>query len=208
MLAVAETKEDRCKGCGLQMQPGYARCPRCTMPQPASGRPKREATIMGGTAVEGGANRSTFIALGLLLGVVLIVLIMGRDGEKKSAPELPTRSDLETAPRAAVPAQVTQPDTSAPGTIGFVVDESADKAKDGKKALTIELQATLSRERFWSTVSVDREQNSRIIVSSGSCREAAMKALLAGNAVKLREAGFTTLRCVEKHGALVYERAL
>jgi hypothetical protein len=173
------------------------------MPQKSSGRGKREATIMGGTAVDG-ASRSTYVAIGMLLAVVAIVLILGRGGDKKSEPAPVYDTEFETAPTtspASAPA-------TAPEEVGFQVDDSEDQAQDSLKAVAISLQEQLSQKRFWSTVAMDRAQESMIIVSTSSCQDPGFKAVLAGAQSQLLEAGVTKLRCVEKHGALVYEESL
>ncbi len=185
------------------VQPGYARCPRCTMPQKAArGSDKGH----GGTAVDGASSRTTLVALGMLLAVAIIVLVLRKGDSEKVAPG-PGTTAAPTAPAGATIA-TENPPAGPSGEVGFVPDESLQQESESRQAVAIAIQKTLSGKRFWASVSVDPQLDTQIIISSATCAENDMKALLFAQGPLLLEAGFTVMRCVEKHGALVFEQVL
>jgi hypothetical protein len=202
---VTLSQEQQCKGCGLMVQSGYPRCPRCKMPQAKKGG--RAATqLQGGTAVDSSGNRVTLIAAGALLAVVVMILVAkgGGDSEKP----VPEAIDEAPATESVVrPATQTTP-RPADGEVGFTgVVRETNPAEVRQEALN-RLTESLGQKRLWATVSADRGNDSLLIVVSANCKEPGMKPAIGAAAAGLREVGFQSLRCVEKHGALVFEQGL
>ncbi len=209
MLSVSESQEERCRGCGLMVQPGYSRCPRCKMPQQGPGSMDAAGRkTQGGTVVESGSNRVTLIALGLLLTVVVAVVLVGRAASSEETDS--TRSgtgdagDLTTDPDLDTSTPPSDDDTS----VGFT-DDDEDPVTTSDKELALEsIQRELGARRYWSTVTADPETQTIITVSSSSCTDPDMKSLLTNTGPQLLAVGFVTLRCAAKHGGLVFELEL
>lgn len=205
---MAASQEQRCKGCGLMVQSGYPKCPRCKMPQEPSAQSKRAATqVQGGTVVEAGSQRVTLIAAGLLLGVVVLVLTMGNNNDKDVAP-VADAADVERTDEVVATEVVRSAPTNTDQVVGFSgVEKVADPEVDRKAALR-GVANRLGSVRLWATVLADRDSDSLVVVTSSSCAEPAMKSELTKSSALLRKVGFETLQCVEKHGALVFELGL
>lgn len=187
------------------VQPGYSRCPRCKMPQRGPGSVDGRKT-QGGTAVGVSSSRTTFIALGLLALVVGVVVIAGRGGDDDSQSELPASTEVNDAPTVEPPATPTTSTSSGTGEpVGFTGRDPEPVAAPGRTTTLRSLETELGKKRFWSTVSVDQATSTIITVSSSSCTEPAMKGTLTDTGPQLRAVGFVSLRCVAKHGGLVFE---
>lgn len=175
------------------------------MPQRKQG-PGAAGKPQGGTAVEGAANRVTFIALGLMAVVVVVLVLVSRagDADESSAQEgdrLPTPRATSAAPP---PATTTTPveDEREVGFSGFEIETNPETERI---SVLKQVEEGLAGRKLWSTVSADRETGTIMTVSSASCADPRMKDVLTKTGEVLKTAGFVTLRCVEKHGAPVFE---
>ncbi len=181
-----------CPSCGVPVVPGYARCPKCHKPLP-----QRAATsVEGGTTLSEERPRvppAVFVAVGVV-GVALILWLgLRHRGADK--------------PQTVIPAAPQQPQqvAQAPNLAAAAPDVPRAPRGPQPEAVANDLQASLRRQRLWSTVSVI---GSRVDVRSGSCSDPAMKPALDGAAPQFKAAGLTTLRCVEESGAVVFTRDL
>ena len=181
-----------CPSCGVPVVPGYARCPKCHAALPQ--RPTSH--VEGGTSLESDGPRvppAVFIAIGAA-GVALILWLglRHRGGDNQPAQT-----------QAAVPPsqQVAQTPNLAPAA-PEVPRAARGPAPD---VVASDLQASLRRQRLWSTVTVI---GSRVDVRSGSCSDQAMRPALDAAAPQFKAAGLTTLRCVEESGGVVFTRDL
>lgn len=181
------------------VQPGYAKCPRCRMPQTMTAA---ERKAQGGTAVEGGSSRTTFVALALLV-VVIAVIVMARDDDADKTPSAVTPPARSTQP-APPPARVTTTPVDD-RQIGFTGTETKTESVKGGEIVLRSLEEVLVERRLWSQVSTEKQSPTVINVVSASCGDEQMKPTLERTSVQLKELGYTSLRCVEKNGALVFE---
>ncbi len=191
-----------CPGCGITVAAGYPRCPKCqaAMPQarsmlaPAADR----GVHAGGTSVGGGDSPTSWLLpiIGLVVVVVIAVFTLTRGGDEPAA-EAPVPTKV-SSPREV-------PELAAPQPV--VVDE-VERAADGADALRSDavdaVARGLDRARLWSNVAGDGDA---LVISSAYCESEneTMKQVVAANQAVIAAAGFAVVRCLERHGALVFE---
>jgi hypothetical protein len=177
------------------------------MPQHATDAAGKKT--QGGTVVDGASNRVTWIAAGLLLVIVVMVVNAGRGDKEENTSSLPKASpggNVATAPPPVTPTTTTTTDDD--DTVGFTGLDTEVEAGDSK-TLNLELmEKQLGERRYWSRVTADPATSTIVTVSSSSCIDPGMKDTLTKTAPQLKSLGFVTLRCVAKHGALVFELTL
>ncbi len=203
LWAMPAPQGHQCKGCGLLVQPGYPRCPRCTMPLPEN-KVRAETIAAGGTSVASESHMSLWLGLGgLVLVVAGVAYASMSGGDTKSGPEpATTEAALELAPDEA--ATTPQP-PSEDNSIGFTGEDEPPTADELRDQAIATLRQMLQEKRLWSTISDDGETLSLV---SGACSDAAMRPTLTANARSLSEVGFARVRCLEKHGEQVFEQGL
>jgi len=188
-----------CPACGIDVVPGYVRCPRCHAGLPVgAGRTKRTTADPGGTAV---ARRGFPVsAVVIAVGVAAAIILIGtRRSTRSAAPE----SAALPAPVEAIASSA--PSTAAPLTVRASAPPQPDTAEHDRRAAALQLEATLRRQRLWGRAEV---LGLRIDVRSGSCADKAMPPAIDGERAVLRGAGLTRLRCLAQSGAVVFERDL
>jgi hypothetical protein len=189
-----------CPACGIDVVPGYVRCPRCHAGLPVgAGRTKRTTADPGGTAV---ARRGFPIsAVVIAVGVAAAIILFGT--RRSTRPAAPASAALP-APVEAIAASSALP-TAAPLTVPASAQPQPDTAEQGRRAAALQLEATLRRQRLWGRAEV---LGLRIDVRSGSCADKAMPPAIDSERAVLHGAGLTRLRCLAQSGAVVFERDL
>lgn len=200
MINLTIMSEQTCKGCGLGVQPGYPKCPRCHMPLPRA-QTSTSAELSGGTAVDSeSSSRSLWIGGGAVAMVVVGILVFSK-GDEEATQEEPTEE-----PVAALVTPTAVPTDTLPVGIDTTVTGS-DLATKRLAALQA-LETQLNGHRLWATVTMDDGSDSVVSVVSGACEEKAMKPTIVEQAAGLQELGISSVLCRAKHGALVFEQSL
>ena len=180
------------------VQVGYARCPRCSMPQPKA---PAKAQPSGGTAIETeGSSKTTLIALALgvlVAAAIVIMLVMGREDSAKAPTE-----DESVAPPSEVANTAATNDVAAP-----IIEDSPNSDQTRELALT-DLETALKGKRIWSTVTASPESAETVSIVSASCQAEEMKTIIDRHTAPLQAHGFTRAICLERHGGLVFEQDL
>jgi hypothetical protein len=129
--------------------------------------------------------------------LVLLVIVLSSDDD--DTPEEPTA----TQPTVTEPAQnqPVQPQLSREADPSL----APRPTRPDPSAAVDELERTLRRQRFWSSMEL---AGANLDVRSASCDDAGMRRTLDGAAPALRGAGLTRLRCLAQSGAVVFERDL
>lgn len=206
--AMSLPREQICKGCSLVVQPGYPKCPRCKMPLPKVEGPLATATkashVKGGTVLADDESPLMLWVLGalLLIGIgVAIVVLLGDD--KSAVPAQAVAREDMVAAEGRVNSQI-----STDPEIGMATQPGEPSDAEERRRALSNLDQTLSDARLWATVSVDSEDANAVSVVSSACEQAEMRPSLQSSAAPLLALGFASIRCVAKHGALVFELKL
>lgn len=164
---------------------------------------KRSETIAGGTAVSHESHTSLWIGIGalVLVGAGVAYAAMGDDSTKTATPTTQPAED-EAIDEAALPQDAPVGDT---GDVGISLDEAPTSASEERRQAVASLEQGLSEQRLWSTVSV---QGSTLSLVSGACSDEGMRPAISKFTSALASVGFTTIRCLEKHGEQVFEQGL
>lgn len=185
-----------CPACGVPVVPGYVKCPKCHAGLPGQ---RAHTKAAGGTVA---ADRSFPIAAVAVPGAIILVLILViafRGGGDTDKPEATGSAPMETTP--------TQPGQPQPTPSVVTNEPEARPVPTGPdpRAAIAELDRTLRRQRFWSTI---EHSGANVDVRSSSCEDIGMRQTIDGAASSLRQAGLTRLRCLAQSGAVVFERDL
>lgn len=198
-----------CPSCGIQVMPGYPRCPRCqsplgAAPGPGSAPPVLRVPTQGGTALA--PSRLPWIAGGVaaLAVVVGAVLWAGGDVEPEAEAAAGIAADAGAADAAAAVVEA----AGEPTEIADQTDDPHDRAVAARSAAAQSLEALLSGQRLWSRVSIDELEPEVVVVRTAACDDPAMRPALAEARADLVEAGFSRLRCIARHGGKVFEEPL
>lgn len=199
-----------CPGCGVPVAAGYARCPRCQslMPDAPRSVPRRHqtyASLGGGTSVASSRRGTLLIAAGavaaLVIALIIVLLVRGGGDEPETA-EL----DDDTAVEAAAPDLVTAAD-SEPSSLPPPSPSSAEP-EPSLDDVVASLTSELRRQRMWATVAIDRADRSIIVIQSALCEDRTLVQVVAEVKSDAARRGGTVIRCVAKHGAVVFEEVL
>ncbi|MCP4448951.1 MAG: hypothetical protein GY811_27000 [Myxococcales bacterium] len=172
------------------------------MPLP-SNRGRRD-TVAGGTAVAQESQTSLWLGLGALLVVVAGVVYAA--SSKDDAPQ-----PAETASEALVVEETdestaTQAVAGDEDEVGISLDEAPATDYEKRTQARANFEEILNEARLWTTITVEGEAMLSLV--SGACLDDAMQPAIARAAESLTDVGFTTIRCLEKHGQQVFEQAL
>jgi hypothetical protein len=151
----------------------------------------------GGTSVGGGGGNAAswlFPVVGLVVVVVIVVFMVTR-GEDKPAAEAPAPT------KVSVPGEVPEP-AEIPAEVVKEVDSAEDDADSLRADTAASVAKALERARLWSNVEV---ASGALVISSADCEAENMRQVLAANQALIEAAGFVMVRCLERHGALVFE---
>jgi hypothetical protein len=77
-----------CPACGVQVPPGYVKCPRChaELPQTTPGRKRPATDVGGGTTVAPGMDRTLiYIGVGAIALIALVTFLLTRGGDSGSS---------------------------------------------------------------------------------------------------------------------------
>lgn len=158
--------------------------------------------MAGGTALEQEEESSSYLLIGLaLLAVVIAVVVYvaldDDDAIATSKRDQPTESHTQpvSAPR----------DNSQEPLVGIPTNEEPPTPLEKREQAVAELGQDLTADRLWSTLSIE---DSTLKVVSGACADQAMQPAIKKHVGSLSSVGLTMVRCVEKHGALVFEQSL
>ena len=157
-------------------------------------RTVRDELHGGGTSVGDGGFPWLLVGVGgaaALAAVVWWFAAEDTNGHRRP-PEAPP---AEPAP-TPVPAIVTAPVAPPPAP----VDTEAPRA-----AALAALERALTTDQLWATVERDGDA---VVIRSAFCEDAGLTTHLASATAELRGAGFRTVRCVEQHGSVTFERPL
>ena len=169
--------------------------------------PQRTKTIdvQGGTAVpEQESSKWPLFAAGILIAVFVLTLVSkGESDEPASATGDDALAEQIAPEQAAGP----QPETSGE-PVGFSGPEPVSTLEADRTDALSTLEEALIQARLWSKVSTDASSKATISVVSASCADGGMQRQVDKFASSLSTLGFSKLRCLEKHGALVFERPL
>ena len=175
---------------------------------PLSSTAQRNAGGQGGTALQPESNKLWIIAGVAILTVIAIVVIQARSSstnEGLSSSKTQVETEVETDVDENAPIAIT-PTEQTP--IGIELEqEDTEKIEIQRQAIS-ELTETLKRARLWTTISISTASDSVLSIVSGACEDEAMKPNIQKVAATLKTAEFTTVRCVAKHGALLFELSL
>ncbi len=164
---------------------------------------KRSETIAGGTAVSHESHASLWIGIGALVLVAAGVAFAAmRDDSSETATTTTQPVEDEAIDEAALPQEAPVLDT---GDVGISLDEAPTSEDEERRQAVASLEQGLSERRLWSTVSV---QGNVLSLVSGACSDEGMRPTISAFASALADAGFTAIRCLEKHGEQVFEQAL
>lgn len=198
-----------CPSCGVAVQVGYPRCPRChaKVAQPASpARTKRptfrEELLAGGTSVADDEGGRLWWVVGGLGGIVVVlaVWLLARGDERPAGAgaldagtedvtdDEPDEADDDPAPEAPSP-----PTGAAPA--------DDDGLADALRALDDALRTA----RLWSKVT---RADDVVVIESSLCDDDEMAPAIDELAADLAAAGAAAVRCVAPHGAVAWERRL
>lgn len=187
-----------CPACGITVATGYPRCPKCHAAMPSVATRARSAdrgVHAGGTSVGGGADPTNWLVpiVGLVVvsGIAIFVLM---------------RSDKPAA-EAPVPNKVTdsRPATEVVEEPVFVADEAVGEAvvdDSLRHSTAVTVASALDGARLWAKVAVDGDV---LVISSAYCENPGTKQVIAANQAAIMAAEFAKVRCLERHGALVFE---
>lgn len=188
---------------------GYAKCPKCHAPMPASAhRAKRPSFQGGGTSSEpietipavGGDGSSMgwalpIIGIALVAGVVVWATAL-RGGSRKQPAE--ALVPVENGPGSDLVAPTPTPTDDLAPTPSLQTRPDPAYVADA-------LEGELSVERLFATVEVSSET---LEVRSAFCADPRFSEITAKYVAELKAAGLLRIRCSETHGAQVFERAL
>ncbi len=198
---MAIAREHQCKGCGLLVQPGYPRCPRCTMPLPENR--KRSETVAGATALGQESQTSLWIGIGALVLVIAVVAYAAMGDDKRPAPAASEIAEEDDETEEFESPTVAPPSES--GEVGITIDEMPESESEQRSQALARFEQGLRESRLWSTVSA---QGNTLNLVSGTCSDEGMRPTIGRFSSALSDVGFSKIRCVEKHGALVFEQGL
>ncbi len=192
-----------CAKCGVQVAPGYPKCPKCHAAMPNVVSPLAKTTGGGGgtsAAGDEGGNTALWFAVGavvLLAGAVVIWQARGGGSSTSgaAAPDLPDGGELVVY------------EDGGEDVVAFIDAGPQSDAAAYDIALD-ELDAVLSQRRLWSTVDVEVDADEVVRIDTNMCGEDGLLAAIDETADKLKATGFTSVRCYSKHGRLVFEKPL
>lgn len=201
-------REQMCKGCSLVVQPGYPKCPRCKMPLPSVETPLATATkssqVKGGTAIESETSSAVLLIVGgiALAGLIAAVLIIASDssGEKPS--------DSVAVETAVASENRMQANVRPESPVGISLELEEPGNDEQRRRVLAQLDRDLSDARLWSTVGIVDGEEAVVSVVSSTCEQEDMRPTLLASSESLQKVGFTTVRCLAKHGAQVFELGL
>jgi len=196
-----------CPKCAVAVPFGYVKCPRCHAAMPPTQRiarrdrreSMREQLIAGGTAVpepEAAPFPWLLFGVGAAAAIAAIAWYVSRGAASANAtpPVQVAADDVGSAAGAATPVELEPP---RPPTT------------DPKPRLRAEAVASLDRalasDKLWAQVS---EAGDAIVIRSAFCAERGVQDRVDAARVRLGDAGFKVIRCLEKGGAPVWSRAL
>jgi hypothetical protein len=164
---------------------------------------KRSETVAGGTAVGQESHMSLWLGLGALVLVVGAVgyVAMGDDEKPVPSASATVEADDETL-EAARPLKGQPSDN---GEVGISLDDAPESEGDQRRQTLASFEQGLSAGRLWSTVTIE---GTTLSLVSGACADESMRPTISKFSATLAEAGFTSIRCLEKHGAQVFEQGL
>lgn len=198
-----------CPSCGVAVQVGYPRCPRCQSPVPAPPRAKRATardTLAGGTTVAPEAPRRIgwLVAAGIVLvaGSVGVWLASRSDRPAAGATEPDEAEEEEDEGEDEVAEPGGEPEPA-----GRRDDPTPTPAGRGAAAAGAvrQLEAALRDDRLWARVSHDAEV---VVIESSLCDDPGMWPAIMAEAATLRAVGLAAVRCTAPHGGVVFERGL
>jgi len=181
-----------CPSCGVAVVPGYVKCPKCQTPLPLR---RAQTAAAGGTSISEGGFPITAVVLGVGAVAIVIAVFALRGGDDAKPP--PTEPTTGSAEPVAEPV-AGEPDVTPTPT------PSQPAAADPTVAIR-DLDRALAKQRLWATVEAI---GANVDVRSGSCREPTMMPILDAAVPALQDVGITKVRCLEKGGAVVFERDL
>lgn len=194
-----------CPSCGVDVQVGYPRCPRCHAAVPQAPRAKRqtfrEASVAGGTTLEpapGGRGGLLLLALAGLAAILLFIWLGTRDTASKKPTEPAAGVVEDEEDEEAVDEEVDDDE-------GATSADDDRPAADQMTAAIRDLDEALRAAQMWSKVA---REGDAVVVESALCEDKGMWAAIAPLAVQLRDAGASAVRCRAQHGAVVFERDL
>ncbi len=194
-----------CPKCGISVAPGYPRCPKChaAMPDaPKMGSSASAQRVQGGTSTAAETPRSwpwIAAAAGLaVLGVVGIFVLRSSEKKKPAPPPVASPAQAPVAANVSAANEPTEvaPDPSAPDEPSLV-----QKRLEAQTSL----REALDTRRLWATVDNDGDDLS---IHSAYCNDAAMAEAIDELEKQLGAAGIVHVACYERHGPLVFERAI
>lgn len=194
----------QCPACGVAVLPGYPNCPRCraSLAQP---RAPSAPPAVGGTSVVGSRSRSLWVAGGaaaLIAIVVVVRLATGAEpGETAAAIDAPAAleaDDIEADELAILD------EDDAPE----LVDDDEPAADRGRIAALEALEDALAARRVWSNVRAADGEDAVVSIQSAACDDRGMGEAIGELRAVLVDAGFRSVRCLARHGSLVFEADL
>jgi hypothetical protein len=196
-----------CPSCGVDVQVGYPRCPRCHAAVPQAPRAKRqtfrESNVAGGTSLEppaapGGRTGLLILALAGVAAILLFIWLGTRD--------TPDRKPTEPAAGVVEDEEDDEEDEEeVDDDEGAAPDDDDRPAADQMPAALRDLDEALRAAQMWSKVT---REGDVVVVESALCEDKGMWAAIAPLAVQLRDAGASAVRCRAQHGAVVFEHDL
>ena len=198
-----------CPSCGVAVAIGYPRCPKChgVVPAPRSKRPTfREEALAGGTTTEPERDGASGVWIIVALAVIAtagVIAYMATRGGGKPAPDTSGSTGDDDDTSANTP-PTTDDQGPAGGSAAAAAPAPVDDGEAARRALG-SLDDELRGDRMWATVTRDHLE---VVVASSLCGEAGMKPSIAKATAPLLAAGFTSLRCEEKNGHVVFEEPL
>jgi hypothetical protein len=197
--------DNPCPGCGLAVPAGYPRCPRChaAMPAATTTLPMRGSPRdPGGTSMAEDGSRKPALLIGavvlaLVVAVVAVVILMrsGDGGDQDEAPPGGAGGGAAARPSAGPSGGAEEPGPAEPD----------EPPAPGTAPSGAALDAELSSRRLWAKVSVE---GTVAVVSSAYCGDPGMDESLRAAGPDLAATGITAVRCNDRHGPLVFERAV
>ena len=112
--------------------------------------------------------------------------------------------DDENGPRRRAAAPEPMVDQDEPPAMTAAPAPVVDAVDDRRADATGALERNLGEDQLWATV---RGDGDAVVVQSAFCADPGLAARVDAAVVELRAAGFRSLRCVEQHGSIAFERA-
>jgi hypothetical protein len=173
---------------------------------PVAPSPMRRAgsVAAGGTAVRGD-ELWRWAPYALLASVLLALIVLAV-----------TRSSEPAAAVAALDAgELTEEDEEA-GEEAAVDDEEVPAAEPAaspeeeaaRDAAVDDLSTVLRQQRLWANVERDADDPGGVTIETAYCEDKELRGVLAGVTPRLREAGFSRIRCRARHGSVEFEQQL